>query len=370
LVMLDSERFRMYAHHGISGDSAERWDAFMLDPGNEPFTDAVLKGEPLFFADVLSLIDAYPRLELDTVANPTHQAWATLPLRLGDETVGAIGLIFDRPITFDTPLRLLMYTLANLTAQAASRAQLREEQNVTMHSIEVAVEPRIDRCGHAEVAHIYRSATVASAAGGDWYDVLAIDSDTSLLVIGDVADHGAGVVGEMSRARATVHSFALDGHGPAEIARRTDQVLTRLANAHTTAVIALLDHRNSTLTWTTAGHPFPVIVPAHGDAMVLDTTHGAPLGVGADRGYRQESRVLNPGDTLVLYTDGLVEESGENIDDSMDRLRSTATHLIQSSARRVDVASKLFIELRPSGHHIDDIAILTVRWQPAEVTNG
>lgn len=362
LVMYDSERFEMFAQSGLNDDSSARWSAFTLEAGHEPFSDVILGGESLFFSDRQSLVASYPHLVGDLESYPTHRSWATLPLQVADRVVGAIGLIFDKPQAFNVPIRLVLYTLANLTAQAASRAQLLEEQRTALASVEEALQPRVDPIPDVVVSHIYRAATVGSEAGGDWYDIVHLDDTTTLIAIGDVANHGAVAVGEMSRVRATVHAHAFAGHPPRDIAQLSDRVLSQMASTHTTAIIATLDRPTMSLDWTTAGHPYPVVIAASGEARLLDETHGAPLAVGLTNDYGQQHYQLQVGDTIVLYTDGLIERQDEELDVSMERLRKTAGALAPACGE--DLASELFRELRPTGHHTDDIAIVTLSYRP------
>ncbi len=111
------------------------------------------------------------------------------------------------------------------------------------------------------------------------------------------------------------------------------------------------------LTWTTAGHPYPLLLAANGQSQYLEETHGPPLGVLTCGSYRSNQRVLEPGDTLVVFTDGLVERRGESIDNGLDLLRSAA-----SSALKHETAFTLRVYgmLAPTRVHVDDIAILAV----------
>jgi serine phosphatase RsbU (regulator of sigma subunit) len=253
--------------------------------------------------------------------------------------------------------RLVLFALANLTAQAASRARLLVEQTLALRSIEQAFEPRLDTVEGIRTSHLYRAATVASASGGDWYDLIGL-GHTSLIAIGDVANHGAVAVGEMVRARATVHALAHQGLGPAEIATQASAVLSKLASTFTTCVVAILDHRSLELEWTTAGHPFPILVRADGSIDTLTPTCGPPLGAGIDHPYESHRRRLAPGDTLVLYTDGLIERPTKTLDGGFDALRAVLPELNLTTP---DLASRLFRALHEAERHRDDVAILTVR---------
>ena len=170
------------------------------------------------------------------------------------------------------------------------------------------------------MSRLHRPATVVASAGGDWYHVIALPEDQTLIAIGDVADHGAVAIGEMSRFRFTAQAFAAAGFEPAEVVHRTDELLVKTATSQATVVLAVLDDRSSVLTWTTAGHPFPVVIDRHGEITVLAETHGAPLGTGFTQVYGTQERRLEPGDTLVLDTDGLIERPDEGPDESTRRL--------------------------------------------------
>ncbi len=357
LMLLNSEQYSMVTTRGVDSRTAVRWEQFYVDVGNEPFSDAITTGEPLFFNSPHDLLASYPSLADEVSQNPGHQAWVVLPLQFGEQRTGAIGLIYDRPQEFSAALRLLLYSLASLTGQAASRAQLLEEQKDAVESVQDALRPRIDPIPGVTISHLYRPATVATEAGGDWYDVINLSASKSLLVIGDVANHGTAAIGEMSRVRATVHSFAVAVIDPCDIAAWTDELLAKLATTHTTCIVGILDHDTRVLTWTTAGHPYPVIVDSTGTITVLDETHGAPLGTGFTSKYGQQQRHLDTGDTIVLYTDGLIERRGEPLDEATDQLCAA----IKQAADSDDVAGAVFAEMVPNEHR-DDIAVLVLRF--------
>lgn len=359
-ITVDQDRFTITDHEGIDAATTERWTTFMVEPGAEPFSDALVGQTPLFFQTRDALLSAYPALRPE-IERTAHQAWAVLPLRVGDQVTGAIGLAYAEQQPFTMALELVLYTLANLATQAAARSRLLEEQSAAMRSVEAAFQPSLDPIPGVEVTECYRPASSSTNAGGDWYDIINVTDRCTLIAVGDVANHGPVAVGEMARTRATVHALALQGLAPDEIATQVDLVLSRVSATFTTSVIAILDTETNILTWTTAGHPHPIIRAADGTARFITPTHGAPLGTGVEDAYESSSMQLVAGDTLVLYTDGLVERADEPIDDGFERLRIAVEELAPAPGMAKAVFDRLIDEHR----HADDVAVLTLHLTPA-----
>ncbi len=188
--------------------------------------------------------------------------------------------------------------------------------------------------------------------------MIELSSDALLIVIGDVADHGTRAVGEMIRARATVQAFAVLNGEPDVVASRASEVLARLGETHTTCCIAVYLPATHELTWTTAGHPYPLVIGADGSTEFLAETHGPPLGVAAE--YGSGRRTLMSGDTLVFYTDGLIERRDETIDDGMARLERFAITSCADQGGPSLTADSIVDALNPTSHNNDDIAVLVV----------
>ncbi|MEU3409277.1 PP2C family protein-serine/threonine phosphatase [Streptomyces sp. NPDC006670] len=200
-------------------------------------------------------------------------------------------------------------------------AALREALLPT-HSSEIA------RLGYA-VAAAYLPVEEEAAVGGDWYKCRALPDGRILLAIGDASGHGLPAVARMAQQR---HALAGLAHTPGSDAGQLTTWLNELvcadASAQTaTAVIGHL-HGDRRLVWACAGHPAPLLLH-DGTATALGTRHRGPLlGLLPGEAYATAEAVLAPGDLLLLYTDGLVERRGEDIDDSIDALRG---HLADSA---------------------------------------
>lgn len=330
------------------------WSSFAVAPGVEPFSDAIVERRPLLFADRATFLDAYPELT-DEINRTNHHAWAVLPLLDGTTPLGALGITFDEPGVFTSVVKLDLDTLTTLSTQATSRALLLAEQTEAIESITRALEADLDTPTTLVTTTLYRPATKLSRAGGDWFDVIAISDTVTVLAIGDVAAHGAQTTGEMLRARATLQSHALHQRTTNDIAGSVSDTLRRFTDTFATACIVSHDAEHETITWTTAGHPYPLLITRNGNVELLTDTHGPPLGVATQpHNYGYTRRQVAPGDTLVLYTDGLIERRDDTLDEGFRKLVAAAG----TGHAHSNLAHHLYQTLLPTGVHADDVAIL------------
>jgi Stage II sporulation protein E (SpoIIE)/PAS fold len=343
--------------------SDDAWSSFIVARGVEPFSDAIVGGEPLLFWNRADFLDAYPHLSSE-VTSTDHHAWAVFPLTDGSTQLGAIGITFDDPDVFSPVVRLDLDTVTTLTTQATSRARLLAEQAETIDSINRILLADLEANPTVVTSTLYRPATQLSRSGGDWFDVISLGPTSTLLAVGDIADHGPGTTGEMMRARATLQSHAVQYRTCSTIAQSVSTTLARFSETFATASIVLYDSEVNTISWTTAGHPYPLFISASGDVALLRETHGPPLGVPTGAGgYLEAHRQATPGDTLVLYTDGLIERRDDSLDDAFDRLEEAA----RSAPDRETLAEHLYRTLLPSGIHADDVAILVATFTGIEL---
>lgn len=350
------DHFSILDHRGLQPGTTAQWSSFPIDPSRDPFSHAVTSGEALFFSSPQDFITTYPHFE--SQLEDGHHAWAVLPLRDGNRTLGAVGLIYGEPIEFDSTVQLVLYTIASLASQAMSRAQARTEQQAALAAIDQALLQFIaNDVPGVGATGFHQAASQSTSAGGDWYDVVEIDQSRVVVVIGDVASHGPAVVGEMARARSIVQTIALDGHPADEIAAKTSIAMAKFAPTHATATVAIYDRSTMTLTWTSAGHPPPFFVPSNPTLPViqLDAPHGTPLGVNSC--YESSHRQVCPGDRLILYTDGLIERRDEPVQAGLNRL----TRVIESLRDAVS-PDALFSALHPDHRQVDDVAILILEF--------
>ncbi|MGN6782741.1 MAG: SpoIIE family protein phosphatase [Marmoricola sp.] len=211
---------------------------------------------------------------------------------------------------------------------------------------------------HLEVATFYQAGVEGTEVGGDWYDVIALGAGRSVLVLGDVMGRGVAAASVMGQVRSAARAYARLDLPPGEVLEHLDGIVRDLGSDQiVTAVYALFDSTDQTLSYANAGHLPPMVVLPHGEVRELPGAR-PPLGVGPrpmDAGVVQ----LVPGATLVLYTDGLVERRDQPIDDGLGRLRAELAEHGSLGVHRLP--DHLVRQLLPGGEPDDDVAVLVAR---------
>ncbi|MEV7416226.1 SpoIIE family protein phosphatase [Streptomyces sp. NPDC089919] len=170
------------------------------------------------------------------------------------------------------------------------------------------------------VAVRYRPAEKEHLVGGDWYDTLTLPSGAVLLCVGDVAGHGIEAATGMVALRNALRGLAATGAGPAQLLTWLNSITHHLTESLTaTAACGLYDPATRRLRWARAGHPPPVLL-RNGRAENLPQLGGILLGVLDQAEYDEDEVVLEPGDTLVMYTDGLIERRDQSLQTSLANL--------------------------------------------------
>jgi len=216
--------------------------------------------------------------------------------------------------------------LAATRDQLASTEQRVAEEHLLALRLQQAIMPPDEQPVEAagmDVAVRYRPVGEGHLVGGDWYDALLLPSKDVLLVVGDVAGHGIDAVTGMVAARNSLRALAITGAGPAELLRMLNGVMCELTSGVVgTVVCGLYDPDASVLRWARAGHLPPVLVRGR-TACQLPLPSGVLLGMDPDASYEEATQPLRPGDTLLLFTDGLIERRGESIVDVLGEFVTT-----------------------------------------------
>ncbi|MCF3166597.1 MULTISPECIES: SpoIIE family protein phosphatase [Streptomyces] len=176
---------------------------------------------------------------------------------------------------------------------------------------------------HVEVATRYRPADRGVLVGGDWYDVVPLQDGRHLKAMGDVMGHGVEAAVAMSQYRSLLRLLAQEDLPPHEILEQLDRMVERSGlDRAATCLLAVVDRFGGVCEVASAGHLPPVFIdPGAEGARIVPVPVGPPLGTGFG-GYRTASVPCGPGTVLFMYTDGLVERRGEDIDVSVRRLAS------------------------------------------------
>jgi serine phosphatase RsbU (regulator of sigma subunit)/DNA-binding response OmpR family regulator/anti-sigma regulatory factor (Ser/Thr protein kinase) len=284
-----------------------------------------------------------------------------VPLIAADELLGLIVLGATAEDRFDAGDLELLRLAADRMAIAIDHVQRFAHGRQLVETLQRSLLP--DRLPHhprLELAARYLPSGLAPQIGGDWYDALELDRDRTALMIGDVVGHGVRAATTMSELRNALRAFAVEGHSPGAALHQLDRVVhaTLGPGMIATVLFLIIDASKGTLTISRAGHPPPALRTAAGEIRFLETGGTLPLGID-DRVKADEAEYpVSPGDTLLLFTDGLVERRRESISTGFDRLRDAFTHAPADVEELCDYVLERTVTEQASH---DDIAVLAVR---------
>ncbi|MFF0010967.1 SpoIIE family protein phosphatase [Streptomyces sp. NPDC005374] len=325
-----------------------------------PGVETLTSGRPLFFDSMQQLTDAYPGIALDAAEG----ARTFLPLIASGRPVGSCILGFDRPRSFTTEERTVLTALAGLIAHALEKAQRYESETALARGLQQALLPRrLAAHPQLETTGRYLPGTVGMDVGGDWYDVVE-SGDGLALVIGDVQGHGVQAAATMGQLRSAVRAFALGDRPPDEVMSSTNHLLIDLdPGLFASCCYIRLDPATGVARAARAGHPPPLLRRPDGRTQVLDLPGGVVLGVDPKARYPVTELQVDPGAILALYTDGLVERPGVDIDEGITAVRVALAKAGAPAARPggrflAGVADRLTAIARHAQDRPDDIALL------------
>ncbi|MFG3157795.1 SpoIIE family protein phosphatase [Streptomyces sp. NPDC048219] len=353
LMAAEDGRLKILGHRGYSDEVIGRFDAVPLSsdiPGSEVLTTGV----PGFFPTFADLRREYP----STVHEDGMASWAFLPLIASGRPIGSILLAYDRPRGFPPGERAVLTSLAGLVGQALDRARLYDAKDHLAHRLQSALLPHtLPRIHGLQVAARYLPAARGLGIGGDFYDLIRLDAHTAGAAIGDVQGHNVDAAALMGQVRTAVHAHATVGASPADVLARTNRLLTDLdPDLFTSCVYVHLDLAARRACLATAGHPRPLLRHADGRTELLRVTPGLLLGIEPDTVYPALEVPLPRGSVLALYTDGLVEAPGVDLDDATAALAGLLEHADPSD---LDAMADTLIRHSPTPG--DDIALLLIR---------
>ncbi|CAM5316178.1 magnesium or manganese-dependent protein phosphatase [Streptomyces avidinii] len=326
-----------------------------------PMSEVVRSLEPRFLNSAQEFARDYPGL-WEKISYMRISAAAYLPLIAQARPIGAIGLLYQDKDGFTQEERNLLVALGSSIAQSLQRAMLLEQEHDLAESLQQAMLPRrIPSVSGGEIAVRYRSARMGRDIGGDWYDVIPLPGGRVGAVIGDVQGHDTHAAAVMGQLRIVLRAYAAEGHSPGTVMARASVFLHELdTDRFATCTYVEADLSTGVLQLVRAGHIDPLLRTRDGDCHRLPVSGGMPLGLSAEFGrleYPVTTVELDPGETLLLCTDGLVEQPGADLDDGIQLLGS---HVRGGPADPQLLADRL-VELADERGGDDDMALLLLR---------
>ncbi len=255
----------------------------------------------------------------------------------------------------------LMRLAADRMATAIDHVQRFADSRQLVETLQRSLLPeRLPRHPSVELAARYLPGGLAPQVGGDWYDAVELGDSRTAVMIGDVVGHGVRAATTMSELRNALRAFAIEGHGPADALQRLDRVVhtTIGPGMIATALFLVIDAEQGTVTVARAGHPPPALRLTDGSVRFLDTDKTLPVGIDHSRRPSEATYPIHPGETLLLFTDGLIESRGEAITASFQRLLKA----FAAAPDEVEAICDHVLEgTVPTRGRSDDVAMLVVR---------
>ncbi len=343
-------------------------DATINEPGGRstipideptPLCDALRSGQPVVLVDDDQRASRYPG-SADDAAAAGMVTTVALPLRAADgATIGVLGLGWPDRIELSVAQWALLDTTAELCAQTMQRCELADARRDLVVSLQRELLPHVSSVKGLDIAVRYTPARHELGFGGDWYDVVVIDSARTAFIVGDVCGHGVRAAARMAEIRSTVS--ALVRLLPDDLGSVLDRAEVMLGHFDdpfiATVAIIVVDPANATLSFVSAGHPPPVLVQPDGSWVTLEGGRRAVLGAGGTGSVAPGHADFVESAVFAAFTDGLVERRDRSLDDGIHEL---ATGLCDDRGVGIDHLAAAVVK-RLGDHPHDDVAIVVVR---------
>ncbi|MFI6563856.1 SpoIIE family protein phosphatase [Streptomyces sp. NPDC050534] len=389
---VEGDRLTIIGHHGHQPGDDSPFSHMSLDT-DYPAAEVVRTGRAVYISTPDQYKARYP-VTWPLASSFNRHSWAFLPLTVAGRTMGAWMAAFAYPVTFNPDERSVLTTVARMLAQALSRAGTAETERALTDGLQRSMLPTLGpQIPGMSVAARYVPTGGGLQVGGDWYDMIPLPGGPSTgagriaLVIGDVQGHDVRAAGLMGQLRIALRAYASEGHRPDAVLSRASRFLHGMTDGGTeddaltdmrfaTCLYVEADPATGTLHIARAGHPDPAIRMVDGTVLARPTAGGLPLGIDPDADYPTTRITLEPGETMLICTDGLIETGGHDLESGWQRLR---TILEEHKGDLEELADALVQGVHgPSSHHTtgpfadrreDDIAVLLLH-RPEESSGG
>jgi PAS domain S-box-containing protein len=283
------------------------------------------------------------------------------PLSVGGEPAGVVELALRSTRRWTADEESLLILMADRAGLAIANARAYEHELGTVEMLQRSLLPEtLPKLESVEVAARYKPG--GGDVGGDWYDALQLGDGRLGVAMGDVVGHGLGAAALMGQLRHATRAYALEGHAPGAVLDRLDRLVRSLEGGQMATLLYLVVEPDlSCARLASAGHVPPLLVGPDGRAAYLEGAPDPPLGVFETASHSETAIELIPGSTLILYTDGLVEQRGVSIDAGLEALRAAAADPGEDPEALCDRLMAAMLDVHKPD---DDIALLVLRALP------
>ncbi|MGW7431122.1 ATP-binding SpoIIE family protein phosphatase [Streptomyces sp. NPDC054861] len=428
------DRLTIIGHHGHHAGDEGPFSSMSLDT-DYPAAEVARTGRAIYLPTPEEYLRRFP-VTWPLAQRFGRQSWAYLPLIVAGRTMGAWMAAFKHPVAFTPDERSVLTTVARMLAQALARAGVAESERELSLGLQRTMMPVLGPgIPGLQVAARYVPTGGGLQVGGDWYDMIPLPgggpgSGRIALVIGDVQGHDVRAAGLMGQLRIALRAYASEGHRPDAVLSRASRFLYGITNGDGGAGVGVngddrprgagggarvgtgigiaagagagadgaggtaggdgedggglrfatclyleIDPATGIVDIARAGHPDPAVLMADGTVLLRPTAGGLPLGIDPDTDYPTTRFTLEPGETLMMCTDGLLETGGHDLDSGWERVRTLLERHDGESLE--ELADELVQAVHgPGSHHTtgpladrreDDIALLLLSRQGGAV---
>jgi PAS domain S-box-containing protein len=292
---------------------------------------------------------------------PAVSSLLAVPLVVGAQVIGSlhVGTLTRRE--FDPETIDLLGLAAGRASLAIARTRLFERERRIAQELQRSLLPaRLPAVPGVALSARYEPGGKGATVGGDWYDALALPGGRVAVVIGDVVGRGIEAAATMGQMRSALRAILMQADDTGAMADRLNRFALGLGDCVlTTVVLAIFEPATGRLRYTNAGHPPPLVLGPDGAGRYLEDVPAPPMGVVETPRYRQRTLALEPGSTLLLFTDGLVEKSTQSLDAGLERLRTAA--LAAEAGTDVDaLCDRVLGRLGDDATQADDVTMIAL----------
>jgi GAF domain-containing protein len=352
----------VFAFAGISAELTEKYESVPLSMST-PGTRAFSTNSTVVLADHDALVAAYPDLAEDMDKANVRAAIACPVRGAGGQPLGVLSIGWPAQIAADARLRAVVATICDLVGATAERAGLYEVEHGLVLALQQRLIGTLPEVDGVDIAARYDPASDIVGIGGDWYDAVALDDGSLVVIVGDVTGHGVEAVTAMAELQSLITGLVRSGTPLGGIFSLASTMLAAGGPCCATAQLLHVDARQRRLGYLNAGHPWALLRRPDGSIARLDEAGHEPIGLPITPRPLHYVE-LQPGSMLLAYTDGLVERRQRAITDGIDLL---GRHLARIDPGRpvAELLDELVAEARRANNgsvpEDDDVAAVLLR---------